>query len=106
MADHAQLLDEQLDKLTHANPPEGWPTIVHHLELGFVHALQNVEGKALEEIAAADAEVEKFGQATYAHLEGTIALLKARIHAVLANVEPAKKPAAKKPAAKSDAKQD
>lgn len=60
----------------------GYPTVLQHLEVAFVHALAGAKKEALEALDAAEAEVKRFAPALD-HLVAEFALLRARVHAVL-----------------------
>ena len=60
----------------------GYATVLHHLEVAFVHALAGAKDKALERLEAAEGEIERVAPALD-HLVSQLALLKARVHAVL-----------------------
>jgi hypothetical protein len=62
----------------------GYPQVLQHLEVAFVHALAGAKKEALERLAAAEAEADRVAPALD-HLKAQFALLKARVHAVLSH---------------------
>lgn len=94
MADQSDQLAEQVHNAEHAAIGlTGWVLAAHKLELAFVHALAGAEKHARAAVDEAEAELAKY-PGSFEHLKRELALLTARVEAVLSHT--AKKPAAAK----------
>ena len=80
--EHSSELAEHLERARAATPGSGWASIVHSLELAFVHALAGAEDEARRLIADAETEFETF-KAGLSHLGVEFSLAVARVLAVI-----------------------